>query len=178
MFTQETQNKAARYNLSPRDVLFAQLIAAGADKGDAYSAIYHQTKTKTHEAAKTYATDHIKNNPGLTLLINQFKRTKPQNTTTTTEQTETEEQKEKKEEKRKELATRAGILKNLADICEQLQGKEQLQALQLLAKMQGLDKPDEQEEEEKRVYFLPWVSNCRSCALMEIYKKNQAKKEG
>lgn len=174
MFTQEIQNKAARYNVSPRDVLFAQLIAAGADKGDAYLSIYHQTKCKTHETATANAADHIRNNPGLTLLINQFKRTRPQ-TNNNTIQDEREEQ--KKEERRKEFATRSGILRNLADICDQLQGKEQLQALQLLAKMQGLDKPDEQEEEEKRVYFLPWVSGCRSCALMEAYRRNQAKKE-
>jgi len=176
MFTQEIQNKAARYNVSPRDVLFAQLIAAGADKGDAYISIYHASKCKTHETATAHAADHIRNNPGLTLIINQFKRSKP--TPQKQETTETEEEREKKEERRKEFATRSGILRNLADICDQLQGKEQLQALQLLAKMQGLDKPDEQEEEEKRVYFLPWVSGCRSCALMEVYKRNQAQKEG
>lgn len=73
-----------------------------------------------------------------------------------------------------ELTTRSGILERLQAISRSLNGKDELSALQLLAKMQGLDRPDEHEDNsEKRVYFLPWVSSCRNCALMKIYMKMQ-----
>lgn len=175
-YSEETKKLATKYHLLERDIMFCRLIAAGADRADSYAAIYDHGRSTTAERARTNANEFIKNNPGATLVISLLKRSKP---TQRQEQeaTETEEEKEKRKERRKEFATRSGILDRLSDITENLTGKEELQALQLLAKMQGLDKPDEQEEEEKRVYFLPWVSGCRSCALMEVYRRNQAKNE-
>ena len=41
-----------------------------------------------------------------------------------------------------------------------------------LADLSGLKgKSDEKIEDEKRRYFLPWVSHCRTCQLMKIYRE-------
>lgn len=76
-----------------------------------------------------------------------------------------------------DLTTREGIVKQLISATHQTSGKDSVSALQTLAKIQGLDKPqDDQTESEKRTYFLPWVSNCRNCELMKLYMKVQKEK--
>ena len=69
-----------------------------------------------------------------------------------------------------DLTTREGIVKQLIDATSYTEGKDSVSALQTLAKLQGYDKPAEKEDEERRKYFLPWVSHCRSCRLMQSYK--------
>lgn len=74
-----------------------------------------------------------------------------------------------------DLTTREGVLKQLISSVQATSGKDSISGIQTLAKMQGFDKPDEHENTEKRVYFLPWTSNCRTCELMKIYLKTQKK---
>lgn len=174
-YTQQTQNLSARYNITPRDVLFLRLVASGADRAEAYATIYDHGKPTTYERSRTNANELLKNNPGAALCIQALKReiyrktpTAANNTTSST-QTEDENAKKERERKREKFATRSGILDRLSDITEDLTGKDELQALQLLAKMQGLDKPDERTEDERRRFFLPWRSKCRACALMRAY---------
>lgn len=75
-----------------------------------------------------------------------------------------------------DLTTRQGIIGELITATKQTKGKDAVSGLQTLAKLQGFDKPDEQsEQEERRRYFLPYVSNCRNCELMKLYQEIQEK---
>ena len=69
-----------------------------------------------------------------------------------------------------DLTTREGIVKQLIDATSYTEGKDSVSALQTLAKLQGYDKPADKDQDDKRSYFLPWVSHCRSCRLMRSYQ--------
>ena len=76
-----------------------------------------------------------------------------------------------------DLRTREGLVDAMVASVASTQGKDAVQGLTTLAKLQGFDKPTEETPDvEKRVYFLPWVSNCRACKLMEIFRQVQNKK--
>lgn len=171
-FTNQLQTTAERLNITPHDVLFAQLVAAGTDRGDAFAGIYHQRQNTTQEISKTAAAEHIKNNPAISLLIRQFKRQKPiknQEAEKARRQQMEGEENEEKEEREKEFKTRSGLISKIIRLSSNLSDKDELQALQTLAKMQGLDKPDEMQEDERRRFVLTWLSHCRTCALMRLY---------
>ena len=71
-----------------------------------------------------------------------------------------------------DLTTREGVLGQLISSVKATSGKDSISGLQTLAKMQGFDKPtDEADDKERRTYFLPWVSDCRQCELMRIYRE-------
>lgn len=73
-----------------------------------------------------------------------------------------------------DLNTREGIIDSLITATRQTQGKDSITGLTTLAKLQGFDKPDgEMREDDKRFFVLPWLSHCRSCALMREYIKIQ-----
>ncbi len=75
-----------------------------------------------------------------------------------------------------DLRTRDGVLSELIYSVKATTGKDSVSGLQTLAKMQGFDKPDgENGTKDRRVYFLPWVSHCRSCALMKAYIESKSK---
>lgn len=167
MFTNQIKDKAAAFKIDPRDVLFSQLIAAGADTGDAYTAIYYRGKDKlTPEQATTRAADMIRNNPAISLVIRQFKQQRPNKSTRANDNNEDEQQPD--ETKIKAYKSREGVLNKIIRSTDNLTGKDELNGLLAIAKLQGFDRSTN-EEEEKRVYFLPWVSSCRSCALMRCY---------
>ena len=175
LYTERVNMLAARYNLTCKDVAFCHLVANGFERGDAWGAIYatHQTTGK-RDQMRVNASETIRANAGMTLLINAIKRQKnaPRKED---EGREREGIRETEETKGNELTTRTGILSRLRQISGSLAGKDELSAIQLLAKMQGFDRPDERETAEKRVYFLPWVSSCRNCALINIYNKVRAR---
>lgn len=68
-----------------------------------------------------------------------------------------------------DLRTREGIISSLIESTAQTSGKERISGLQTLAKIQGFDKEVEKPEEERRHFYLPYVSKCRYCKLMEVY---------
>lgn len=70
-----------------------------------------------------------------------------------------------------DLTTREGIVKQLIDATSYTEGKDSVSALQTLAKLQGYDKPDAKDQDDRRSYFLPWVSHCRTCRLMRSYER-------
>lgn len=77
-----------------------------------------------------------------------------------------------------DLKSREGVLERLITNTQSATGKDELQGLLAVAKMQGFDRPvDDTGKEEKRTFFLPWVSNCRACALMRMYMDVQQKKQ-
>jgi hypothetical protein len=76
-----------------------------------------------------------------------------------------------------DLSSRAGIIDALITATRQTQGKDSVAALQTLAKIQGLDRPQERETEDLRRFFVAFKSDCRRCALMKLYREIQDKKK-
>ncbi|MBR4920346.1 MAG: hypothetical protein IKZ62_03380 [Prevotella sp.] len=71
-----------------------------------------------------------------------------------------------------DLTTKEGIISQLVTATQETSGKDSVSALQTLAKLQGFDKPDKDENEtEHRKYILPYRTKCRFCKLMELYVK-------
>lgn len=179
MFSEKLKNYAEKYNLSPRDVLFAQLIAAGADRGDAYTAIYHRTNDKlTPEQSTTRAADAIKGSPAISLLIRDAKNKKQRKQTQTTLTTLTTIDETEQRQTIEAYKNRDSVLEKIILSTDGMSGKDELQGLLAIAKLQGFDKTKEEDEEEKRTFFLPWVSNCRACALMKAYQGVIGEKQG
>lgn len=157
------------YNLTAKDIILCFAVAAGAPASDALQIICNK-KGSQNKITKDLEVWH-QNNPGAAVLINRIKNRrglKP-----TKEEITRDESEERKEEKRREYKNRDGIINKLIDAVDGTTGKETISGLQTIAKLQGLDKPEEHEKEDKRTYFLPFVSCCRSCQLMKIYRDTE-----
>ena len=174
---------AKNYNIQEREVIFAHLVAAGITRGDAYYYLFARntkSKTTTSSQADTEAAELVKDKPGIKILIQKLKNRSTVNTPYTQDEVrntireiENEEDEENDEGRgSKELATRQGLTKRLRTEISGIHGKDSVQGLIQLAKLEGYDK-EEREEEEKRRYFLPWRSKCRACALMKAYQAAQ-----
>ena len=177
-FTADTEQICRAYNLQPQEVILSFCLASGAPYADAYRLIYHIAAKVTNEELQGTVTALLTNKPSIKILIARIKN--HQNPTTLKKEQQQqiinnnafqELTDEEKEERMNELKTREGLIKNLIDSVSQTSGKDKVSGLQTLAKLQGFDKPDEQENEDKRTYFLPWVSHCRTCELMKAYKQ-------
>ena len=72
-------------------------------------------------------------------------------------------------DKGNDLTTRQGIVSELITSVKATSGKDSVNALQTLAKIQGLDRPEERPDDERRRFVLTWPSHCRTCALMRLY---------
>lgn len=174
-YTANTERTARAYNLTPQTVVFCYAVAAGAPTADAYRAT-HTTKTHTTaEQCEQMAADLLSNNQGAKILIQRIKQNKNRQQHNPEPQPDNQTQQDK-ERKRDELRTRGGIIDSLITEVSGVHGKEAIGGLQTLAKLQGYDKPDEAEQDERRRYFLPWVSRCRNCALMKLYRDTSAEK--
>lgn len=174
-YTKDLEILAARFALNPRDVLFCQLVAAGAARGDAYTVIYnHQANVKQPtEVQDTKAGELIRNTPALSHLIRQFK-----NERNTRKITPPQPEEQPKQYDTTQYTTREGIVKKIMDATEGLTGKDELQGLLSLAKIQGLDKPEERSTEDLRRFFVAFKSDCRRCALMKLYRSVKPPKKG
>lgn len=75
-----------------------------------------------------------------------------------------------------DLTSRQGIIDALVTATQQTQGKDKISGLQSLAKLQGFDRPQESEQPDPRRFFLAWKSDCRRCALMELFREVQKMK--
>lgn len=174
-YTANTERTARAYNLQPHEVIFCYALAAGAPMADAYRATHTTKAHTTAEQCEQHATDLLTNNPGAKILVSRLKQAKNKRTHTdiqTDIQTDSNQQTEDTRSKRRdELRTRGGIIDKLANEVLNTHGKDAVSGLQTLAKLQGYDKPDETEQDERRRYFLPWVSRCRNCALMKLYRE-------
>lgn len=152
------------YNLNAKDVLLCFSVAAGMQINDAYSILFAKSNTPANEIQRL-SEDYLKRNPAAKILINRVKSGKKKEIN----QGQKDTIKTINESERDELKTRAGIIEKLIDNVSQIEGKDAVSGLQTLAKLQGYDKPDEINEEEKRFFVLPYLSNCRSCKLMQVY---------
>ena len=177
-YTADTEQICRAYNLEPQEVILSFALAAGAPPADAFRIIFKTPAKTTAQEIETIVNNMINNKPALKILINRIKN--HQNPVTLKKEDRDNLQNKKtvqdleanlSEEEKNEYKTRSGLIEKIITQVNITSGKEAISGLQTLAKMQGLDKPDEQTEEERRKYFLPWVSHCRSCKLMAIYKE-------
>lgn len=175
---------AKNYNLQERDVIFTYLIAAGISRADAYHVIYHRNHTikHDHQATDVEAADFMAARPAIRLLIQKLKNRQPVNSKNSqqeaaayTQQAAEEQQQREREEgggegtRAERLRTAHGLVKILAEEVSGIHGKESVQGLIQLAKLQGFDREDTKKEDERRRFVLTWLSHCRSCALMRAY---------
>lgn len=181
-FTADTEQICRAYNLQPQEVILSFALASGAPSPDAYRLIYHVSSKTTNNELLGTVQALLTNKPSIKILIQRIKNhqnpvtlKKEQqqaiNNNTLYNQDGTQKTQEQIEEEKNELKTREGLISNLIDSVSVISGKDKVSGLQTLAKLQGFDKPEENNEEEKRTYFLPWVSHCRTCQLMKLYRQ-------
>ena len=187
-FTADTEQICRAYNLQPQEVILSFALASGAPSPDAYRLIYHVSSKTTNNELLGTVNALLTNKPSIKILIQRIKN--HQNPVTLKKEQQntiqnatvgangvlynpdgTKKTEEQIEEMKNELKTREGLISNLIDSVSVISGKDKVSGLQTLAKLQGFDKPEESNEEEKRTYFLPWVSHCRTCQLMKLYKQ-------
>ena len=184
IFSASTEQLARLYNLDPRDVLFCQAIAGGADRGDAFFAIFIRGNNKSirnNNDVVNAADDYFRQKPGLRVLVNRLKVNKPlkadrpelreelKESESINEENENDTQ--KNEEVLKKISDKSFILAELYRSLRVLRGKERATVLMQIADLQRMKQDDLKEDEEKRVFYLPFVSSCRSCKLMKLYKE-------
>lgn len=73
-----------------------------------------------------------------------------------------------------DLTSRAGIIDALVTATQQTQGKDKISGLQSLAKLQGFDRPEQDDKPDQRRFFVAWKSDCRRCELMRLFRQVQA----
>jgi hypothetical protein len=173
-----TQLLQAKYNITINEIIFAHLVAAGLDPADAHYFIYSAgagSGLTNQEQQTARAKELIRLNPGLSLLIQEIKRKQFKQTAAAT--AADLQQRELTEEEKEKYMTRKGLIEEIIKDLPLMPGKDRANVLQSLAKLQGLDKPDETEEEEKRIFVLRYLSHCRSCKLMKLYLQIQAEEK-
>ena len=91
---------------------------------------------------------------------------------------ETQKEEEENESKKAaELRTREGLTKKLREEIAGIHGKDSVQGIIQLAKLEGYDKEDTRTDEEKRKYFLPWRTKCRGCKLALLFRDLEEENE-
>lgn len=180
-YTEDTTRTAAAYNIEPRDVIYCQLIAAGADRGEAYFCIYdHGGKAggRTLEQARTKANEFFNLNPGAAVLVQRIKTRKPLKTPdakkqaqTAEEENQTKEKQEQENEELKKFTDKSYIIAQLAKEAKNQTGKERANILMQIADLQRMKQEETKQDEEKRQFYLPFVSVCRSCKLVQLLRE-------
>ena len=177
-YTEDTTRTAAAYNIEPRDVVFCQLIAAGADRGEAYFCIYdHGGKPggRTLEQARTKANEFFNLNPGAAVLVQRIKTKKPLNTTEAKNQADAARKEKESDffnnEDLKKFTDKSYIIAQLAQEAKNQSGKERANILMQIADLQRMKQEETKQDEEKRLFYLPFVSSCRSCKLVQLLRE-------
>ena len=184
IFSASTEQLARLYNLDPRDIIFCQALAGGADRGDAFFAIFIRGNNKAirnNNDVVNAADDYFRQKPGLRVLVNRLKVNKPlkadrielreELNESETLNDDNENDIQKNEEVLKKISDKSFILAELYRSLRILRGKERATVLMQIADLQRMKQDDLKENEEKRVFYLPFVSSCRSCKLMKLYKE-------
>lgn len=73
-----------------------------------------------------------------------------------------------------DLTSRQGIIDALVTATQQTQGKDKISGLQSLAKLQGFDRPEQDDKPDQRRFFVAWKSDCRRCELMRLFRQVQS----
>lgn len=162
----ELKQLITAYNLTAKDILLCFAVASGLQLCDAYSILFARTNTPQNENFKQ-SEDYLRRNPAAKILINRIKTGKKKDINQGPKDTI----KKINESERDELKTRAGIIEKLIKEVSQIEGKDAVSGLQTLAKLQGYDKPEEINEDDKRFFVVPYLSVCRSCKLMQVFNE-------
>ena len=88
-----------------------------------------------------------------------------------------EENERQQDEVMKKISDKSFILSELYKSLGSLRGKERAAVLMQIADLQRMKQDDLKEDEEKRTFYLPFVSSCRACKLMKLYKEVESLKE-
>lgn len=176
--SKETLLICSKYNVDARQVAFARLLAAGADRAESYYFLFHRgTKKLTRDQANTAAATMLENNPGLKVLITQLKKdrtvnaiSKRQVQTMINDQNNDEEQ-QRREEEIKKFKDKNYIIEKLALAAMNETGKERANILVKIADLQQMKQEENKEEEEKRRFYLPYVSKCRTCKVLKLFQE-------
>ena len=184
IFSASTEQLARLYNIDPRDIIFCQALAGGADRGDAFFAIFIRGNNKAiqkYNDTVNAADDYFRQKPGLRVLVNRLKVNKPlkadrpelreELNESEAINDENENDTQKNDEVLKKISDKSFILAELYRSLRILRGKERATVLMQIADLQRMKQDDLKEDEEKRVFYLPFVSSCRSCKLMKLYKE-------
>ena len=172
-FSETTKKLCTAYKFTPQDIMLCYALAAGAPAVDAYKVIFKVSDHCTAEHTAKLFNDWKIQHPGAAVLINRIKLNRsprPTKEELKTVEDQTQQDKEETKERNEELKTRAGIIDALINNVQKVSGRDAVSGLQTLAKLQGLDKPEEKEGDDKRVFYLPYVSNCRNCRLMQLFR--------
>ena len=166
IFSSATEQAARLYNLEPREIIFCQAVAGGADRGDAYFSIFVRGNNKgltTHIQLTTAADDLLRSKPGLRVLINRLKVNKPlkadkdqriQELTQVESYNENEEENERQQDEvLKKISDKSFILSELYKSLGSLRGKERAAVLMQIADLQRMKNDDLKEDEEKRTLY-------------------------
>lgn len=172
-YSTQTQIYLEKYNVTFKDLVFCSLIASGMSLSDAYQATFgNKCRVKTNgNKNEAEAKELIRVNPSFSLLINEIKRKANKTQTTTT--ADNIQGEAVTDEERQRYETREGLIEEMIKSLRTTSGKDSLNVLQSLAKLQGLDKPNDNEGEERRRFVLRFLSHCRTCKLMKAYLEIQ-----
>jgi len=172
-FSEITKKLCTAYNFTPQDIALCYALAAGAHPVDTFKITHKISDHCTAEHTAKLFNDWKLQHPGAAVLINRIKLNRsprPTKEELKTVEDQTQQDKEGTKERNEELKTRAGIIDALINNVQKVSGRDAVSGLQTLAKLQGLDKPEEKEGDDKRVFYLPYVSNCRNCRLMQLFR--------
>lgn len=153
------------YQLTPDEVFFCMLVAAGASRGEAYATIFRPRSTKI-ETAQRGAAQIAKDKPGINKLIRSFEDYRadfrPDNDSPKSKKKKkyTEEE---EEEKVVQYRDKDAVLSGLEQTLPYLRGKDRADVLMKIADLQQMKKDENTEEEETVHYYLPL--QCYRCSL-------------
>lgn len=177
-YSKELSQIAECYNVDARTILFFQLVAIGTNKGDAYAAIFAKGKELSNMdevLATSKANELINSNPSFAIYAERFKnklfrnkyKSNAVDLSDNNDNNGVMSMLASEEDallfKDKNIMTRA-LLKSASS----LQGKERSQVLMQIAELNQLKKEEEKDVQEQRRYYLPYISHCRTCRLMQI----------
>lgn len=179
-YSNELITTAEAYNLDPRTILFLQLVATGCNRADAYAIIFardRELKALTQDTAKLRADELIKNNPSCPIYLQRFKTRLDKRQRESRIVNEENNNNEinvddmlASEEDANLFADKKIMIRSLLKVAASLQGKEKSAVLLQIAELQQMKKEEIRENKEQRMYYLPFVSHCRTCKLYELAK--------
>ena len=148
------------------------VLLSGASVAIAWPFIkkYHNGKKEaTNESTTSKGRDLIKATPGVKVLIQRYKNRRPINNTEGQRAAEEAKEEDNNIINGVELETRADVVAFLKKNLRRISGKDAISGAQTLARLEGYDRIEEKLEEEKRHFYLPFVSVCRSCPLARVF---------
>ena len=173
-FENKLNRIAGAYYTDEKGVIFAYLVAGGITPATAYYFAYHKNGIITRDE-NTQEAQKVLSLPYIQELINTLKEAKKipliisddnkqNNNKRDIKTMEGENNENEDNERAKVLQSVDDVREALANIAQDITGKDKAAVLVQLAKML----PEEEKSEEERVrIYLPFNSDCRACLLWQ-----------